>query len=69
MTEQDKIRVIKKSDYVEPKEVSVQRHLKSVLELLIEMDYERARLIVERIAESKKRQETAGSVGKIPLKK
>ncbi len=50
------IKVIKKAAYVEPKEVSVQRHLKSVLELLIEMDVERAKLIVERIAESKKRQ-------------
>ncbi len=56
MTEQNKIRVIKKADYVEPKEVSVRRHLKSVLELLIEMDYERAKIIIERIAESKKRQ-------------
>ncbi len=56
MSEQRAIKVIKKVDYVEPHEVSVQRHLKSVLELLIEMDFERAQLIVQRIAESKKRQ-------------
>ncbi len=56
MSEQRPIKVIKKADYVEPPEVSIQRHLKSVLELLIEMDFERAQLIVQRIAESKKRQ-------------